>query len=89
MCPKLNLVYNHMTVEIVKQDASIWLELCKLKTDPFYTFTKGIDVLFWETTAVEKYPFLWDFVFLILSMFRTTYIWELTFFSMKHIKSKK
>jgi hypothetical protein len=43
---KINLFNNPMIVKIEIQDDSIKLELCELQTDPFYTFTKRIDVSF-------------------------------------------
>ncbi|XP_022172085.1 general transcription factor II-I repeat domain-containing protein 2-like [Myzus persicae] len=78
-----------MAVEIEKQDPSLQLELCELQTDPFLS-AKEIDVSFWKTLPVEKYPILRDFALKMLSMFGTTYILcECTFSNLKHIKSKE
>lgn len=88
MRPQINLFNNPMAVEIEKQDPSLQLELCELQTDPFLS-AKEIDVSFWKTLPVEKYPILRDFALKMLSMFGTTYICECTFSNLKHIKSKE
>ncbi|KAE9522594.1 hypothetical protein AGLY_017016 [Aphis glycines] len=88
MRPQINLFNNPMAVEIEKQDPSLQLELCELQTDPFLS-AKEIDVSFWKTLPVEKYPILRNFALKMLSMFGTTYICECTFSNLKHIKSKE
>ncbi|XP_025412100.1 general transcription factor II-I repeat domain-containing protein 2-like [Sipha flava] len=88
MRPQINLFNNPMSVEIGKQDLSLQLELCELQTDPFLS-AKEIDVSFWKTLPVEKYPILRDFALKMFSMFGTTYICECTFSNLKHIKSKE
>jgi len=69
-----------MTVEIPKQDTSLRLEICELQTDPILS-TNEIDVLFWITLLVEKYPCKLDFALKIVSMFGIIgiYICECTF----------
>jgi len=68
MRPQINLFNNPIAVEIEKQDPSLQLELCELQTDPFIS-AKEIDVSFWKTLPVEKYPILRDFALKMLSIF--------------------
>lgn len=60
-----------------------------LQTDPRYTFTKEIDVLFWKTLAVEMYQFLRDFASKMFSLFCTTYICEYNFFKYESYQIKE
>ncbi|CAI6355734.1 unnamed protein product [Macrosiphum euphorbiae] len=62
-----------MTVEIPKQDTSLQLEICELQTDPILC-TKEIDILFWITLPVERYPFMLDFALKMVCIFGTKYL---------------
>ena len=87
--PNLYLYNNTMDVNVETQQPEFQLELCELQCDPFLLSRKNeTQKRFWKLVSKDKFPKLKDFAPKMHSMFGSTYVCEVTFFTVQLVKSK-
>jgi hypothetical protein len=82
----LILFENPRTVPIIEQNVNFQSELCDLQSDISLKSRPETGVTFLKILNKAKYPQLRNFGLKIFSMFGSTYLCELSFSKMKHIK---
>ena len=87
--PNLYLYNNPMNVDVETQLSEFQLELCELQCDSLLLSRKNeSEKRLWKLLSRDKFPKLKDFSLKMHSMFRSTYVCESTFSTMKHVKSR-
>ena len=87
--PNLYLPNNPMDVDVETQLSAFQLELCELQCDPFLLSRKNeTQKRFWKLVSKDKFSKLKDFALKMHSMFRSTYVCESAFSTMKLVKSR-
>uniref|UniRef100_A0A3B1JTT5 SPIN-DOC-like zinc-finger domain-containing protein n=1 Tax=Astyanax mexicanus TaxID=7994 RepID=A0A3B1JTT5_ASTMX len=90
MQPRIALFTDPLSAVVSAQPSELQLELCELQADPFFQSKRNErGISFWRLLPEARFPRLRDFALSMASMFGSTYIYESSFSTMKHIKSKE